>query len=243
MRAAVLVAVLSAAALVPASSAEGAGTPRPARVAISATPVRLHVVGASARRIELRNIGTAAVTVDATRAGRGARPATRWISVVPRRLTLRPGGTAALTVRVAPPRRAEPGDHDAVVLLTTRPRRGARVAVRTRLGVVVREHVPGRVVHRLELRRLRVRRTRGHRLLDLSLANRGNVTEPMPRGRIVVSLIRRGRVVARLRPHARALRPGARRVVRMRYGGRLHGRVTAVVRIRGVHVHRFRLRL
>jgi hypothetical protein len=115
--------------------------------------------------------------------------------------------------------------------------------VRTRLGVVVREHVPGRVVHRLELRRLRVRRTRGHRLLDLSLANRGNVTEPLPRGRIVVSLIRRGRVVARLRPGARALLPGGRRVVRLRCPGRLRGRVTAVVRIHGSRTHRYRIRL
>ncbi|HET7045523.1 MAG TPA: hypothetical protein VFI37_11790 [Gaiellaceae bacterium] len=243
MRAAVLVAALSVAALVPAPLARGAGTPRAPRVAISATPVRLHVVGPSARRVELHNIGTAAVTVDATRVGRGGRPATRWISVVPRRLTLRPGAIAAVTVRVVPPRRAEPGDHDAVVLLTTRPLLGARVAVRTRLGVVVREHVAGRIVHRLELRRLRVRHTGRYRGLDLSLANRGNVTELVPRGRIVVSLVRHGRVVARIRPSARAVRPGGLRIVQARYRGRLHGPVTAVVRIRGVHVHRYRLRL
>ena len=50
------------------------------------------------------------------------------------------------------PMTVEPGDHDALVLLTTRPRRGPAVAVRMRIGVVVVVRAPGRVVRRLALR-------------------------------------------------------------------------------------------
>jgi hypothetical protein len=62
-------------------------------------------------------------------------------------------------------------------------------------------------------------------------------------------LVRRGQQLARLGPRARrALLPGARAVLILRYSGRLRGPVTAVVRVRlgpGLRVieRRYRIRL
>jgi len=112
-----------------------------------------------------------------------------------------------------------------------------------RLGVVVRERVPGRIVHRLRLGGIRVRRAGKGRVLALSLANRGNVTEELARGRVVVTVLRRGRVVARLRPHGRPVLPLARGSLRARYRGRVRGLATAVVSIRGTGTSRHRIRL
>ena len=53
-----------------------------------------------------------------------------WLSVKPGRFVLPAGGRRSLTVTSRLPARIEPGDHDALVLLTTHPRRKAGVAVR-----------------------------------------------------------------------------------------------------------------
>jgi hypothetical protein len=64
------------------------------------------------------------------------------------------------------------------------------------------------------------------------LANRGNVTVPL-RGRVTARLVRRGQRLAHLNLRVRrALVPGARAFVMLRYGGRVRGPVTAVVRVR-----------
>jgi hypothetical protein len=81
----------------------------------------------------------------------------------------------------------------------------------------------------------------------VSILNRGNVTVQL-RNRVTASLIRRGRHVASLHPQGRrALRPGARTFLALRYDGRLRGALTAVVRIRlgsGIRVEpRYRIRL
>jgi hypothetical protein len=74
------------------------------------------------------------------------------------------------------------------------------------------------------------------------------VTVPL-RGRVTASLLRRGRRFAQLTPRGRrALLPGAQAVLALRYGGRVRGLLTAVVRIRlgpGAHVveRRYRVRL
>jgi hypothetical protein len=117
------------------------------------------------------------------------------------------------------------------------------------IGIVVIVRVPGAVLHRLELRGLRVRR--GHRadLLELSVVNRGNVTERLARERVRVSLRRRGRVIARLRAVPRELFPRSRATQTFRYGGRLRGPATALVEVvrpaNGVPILRrtFRIRL
>ena len=88
---------------------------------------------------------------------------------------------------VAAPDRALPGDHAALVLLTTAPSRATGIAVRLRVGVVVLVRVAGRIVHRLELGSLEARR----RVLVATVVNRGNVAEL---SRVRISLSRRGHV-------------------------------------------------
>lgn len=202
-------------------------------VALSVSPAAVELAAAGSRALELRNAGAERVFVNVGWKAVGRRTAaTSWLRVIPTRLLLRSGTKGIFTLRVRPPPNAQPGDHHVLVFLTARPPRGRRVAVRVRLGVLVRVRVPGRIVRRLELRRLRVHRARGARLLFLSIANRGNVTEQL-RGRFTVSLIRRGHMVARLRPRAlRELLPGARDIVELRYRGRLRGPVTALVKVR-----------
>jgi hypothetical protein len=248
VRSALALAGLTALVLAPAPSAEGAGADRP-RVALSVSPAQLAVSVPGSRRINLRNDGAERVVVDATRQTLGRQtPARTWLQIIPARLMLRSGESAILTVRVRPPRRAEPGDHRVLVLLTTRPLRGGRVNVQVRLGVRIRMVVPGRIVRRLALGSLRVHRRRDARFMFVSVANRGNVTVQL-RGRVTALLVRRGQQLARLSPRAhRALLPGARAALALRYRGRVRGLVTAVVRVRlgsGVRIveRRYRIRL
>jgi hypothetical protein len=218
--------------------------------ALSASPERVTVTGSAAAPLELTNHGAAPLVVEARPGGvvldlrgrprlvSGAGPA-RWLSVRPRLVSLAPGATARLAVASSPPRRARPGDHHAVVLLTTRPVRGAAVAVRMRLGVRIVVRIPGRIVRRLELRGVGIRRGG---ILDVSVANLGNVTERL---RLTVTLLRRGRRVAVLRAAARELLPRTRALVGLRHPKRLRGRVTAIVELRGPPLIRraFQLRL
>jgi hypothetical protein len=243
--AALATAAVTAMVFAPASFPEGVGAGRPP-VALSVSPARIAVAAPGSRTIALRNVGAERVVVDIARRAVGRRTAARaWLKIVPARLSLRSATRAVLTVRVKPPRHAEPGDHHVLVLLTTRPLRASRVAVRMRLGVRVRVRVPGRIVRRLELQGLRVHRPRRARILLVSVVNRGNVTVQVG-GRVSVSLVRRGHILARLRPHGRRLLlPGARTILRLPYRGRVRGPVTAVVRVRlapGV-ARRYRIRL
>ena len=248
MRPALALAGLTALVLASAPSAAGAGADRP-RVALSASPAQLAFAAPGSRRIKLRNDGAEQVVVDVARRTVGRQATAKsWLRIVPTRLQLRSGESAFLTLRAAPARRAEPGDHHVLVLLTTRPLRGGRVNVQVRLGVRIRMVVPGRIVRQVTLGGLRVHRRRDARLMFVSVANRGNVTVRL-RGRVTALLVRRGRQLARLSPPARlALRPGARAVLALRYRGRVRGLLTAVVRVRlgsGIRVveRRYRVRL
>jgi len=234
--------------LASAPSAEGADADRP-RVALSVSPARLALAVPGSRTIKVRNDGAERVVVDVARRTLGRQTAAKtWLQIVPSRLVLRSRESATLTIRVKPPQRAEPGDHPVLILLTTRALRGSRVNVQLRLGVRITMVVPGRIVRHLTLGGLRVRRRRDVRLLFVSVANRGNVTVQL-RGCVTALLVRRGQQVARLSPPARrALLPGARAVLVLRYRGRLRGFVSAVVRIRlgsGLRVveRRYRIRL
>jgi hypothetical protein len=232
LRPALALAVLAALVLASAPSAEGADAVRP-RVALSVSPARLALAAPGSRRIRLRNDGAERAVVDVARRTVDRRTmAKTWLQIVPARLVLGSGENAILTLRARPPRRAEPGDHHVLVLLTTRPLRGDRVNVQVRLGIHVKVHVPGRIVRRLAFGTLRVHSARGARFMFVSIANRGNVTVEL-RGRVTASLFQRGRQVARLSPRARrALLPGARAVLALRYGGRVRGLVAVVVRVR-----------
>jgi hypothetical protein len=230
--AALALASLAALALAPAPSGQGAGAEAP-RVALSISPTRVVLVTPSSRRLTVRNTGAERVVVDVTRRAVGRQQAAqKWLQIVPARLTLRPGTKATLTVRAKRAARAEPGDHAVLVLSTTRPVRGGRVNVQARLGIRIRMRVPGRVVRRVRFGALRVLRAGNSRTMLVSVANGGNVTVQL-RHRVVVALYRRGQQLARLKPPARrALPPKARALVPVRYGGRVRGPVTAVVRVR-----------
>jgi hypothetical protein len=229
--------------LVPASA--GAGTARPP-LALTASPGRLALFGAGEGTIRVTNPGLSPVVVDVSRAGytldlRGRpriassssrRAAVSWVRVRPGRFVLPAGVGRSVTVSSRPPPRAQPGDHDALVLLTTRPLRGAGVAVRMRIGVVVVVRAPGQVVRRVAMGGLRVRRSRRARVLELALANRGNVTETIDRMRLRVWAAR-GSARTRLRHEVRDLRPRTSGVVQVPYRGRLRGWTTVRVELLG----------
>lgn len=219
-----------------------------AAAAISVSPVRLQLAGAASQAITITNAGDAPAVIDARTASfvldrrgkpvvvRRRRSAAGWLLLQPRRVLLAPHGKAVVAVAAAAPARAAPGDHPALVLLTTQPARGPAIAIRVRIGVVVFVRVPGRVVHRLELGRVRVR----GRVLEAALANRGNVVERTP---VRVVLLRRGRVLARLGPSERTLLPRSRGIVRFWCPARVGGWVTARVEAGSVpRVFRIRLR-
>jgi len=231
-------------------------------VALTASPAHLTLTGSGAATIRVTNTGSSRVVVDVRRAGfsldlrgrpkivpRGAkRSADSWLGIRPQRFALRAGRSSSVTVSARTPRHAEPGDHDALVLLTTRPRRRVGLAVRMRLGVVVDVRAPGRVVRRLVLRELRVRHRGRLRTLELVVANRGNVTEEVGRDRALVSLRRHGTVLASLRPEARELLPHTLGLVLFRYRGPTKGRVSALVTLASdsgdaVTYRTFRIRL
>ena len=218
-----------------------------AAAALSVSPVRIRLTGASSRTITITNAGNAAAAVQARPASfvldrrgkptiaREPRQAAGWLRLRPRRLVLAPGGTAVVTVSSAAPAGARPGDHPALVLLMTQPSRAAGVAIRVRIGVVVYVRVAGRIVHRLELGALSVR----ERVLEADVTNLGNVVE---RVRVCVTLSRGGHALARLGPVTRTLLPHSRGIERFRYRGRLRGWVTARVDA-GVLRRTFRIRL
>jgi hypothetical protein len=101
-----------------------------------------------------------------------------------------------------------------------------------RIGIVVVVRAPGRVVRRRAIRGIRVRRARAARILEVAVANRGNVTETLARGRLRV-ILRRGSRQTSLRAVPRDLRPRTAGILQVPYAGPLRGWVTARVRIAG----------
>jgi hypothetical protein len=234
---ALIVLVLGAAAASIPGAAAGRG------IGLSASPLRLRLRGASAAAITVRNPGRRPLLVDVSRSGfarslhgkprvRPERAAPHWLRLRPKRIRLRAGGKAVLHVRAAPPRRTAPGDHPALVLLTTRPLGVKHVRVRLRLGVIVNLHVRGRIVRRLEALSLGVRRLVARRLLELRLVNRGNVTERLGGDGLQVSLSRDGRRFATLRPRSDELLPHSTGIAVFPYAGRVRGAVDARIELR-----------
>jgi hypothetical protein len=163
------------------------------------------------------------------------------VTVGARRVALRAGGDAAVAVTARARPRASPGDHAALLLLSTRAPQQGGVAVRMQLGVIVLVRVPGEVVHRLSAGAIRVAR----RMICIALRNRGNVAERILPRELVVELRRAGRVVARLRARTQELLPhsaamisvalprtsrATRAVVTLRHGAAFVRRVVATGR-------------
>jgi hypothetical protein len=235
-RALATVVLVAAAASIPGAAA-GRG------IGLSASPLRMTLRGASTAVITVRNPGRRTLRVDVARAGfarslqgkprvRPAGGAVAWLRLQPRRFRIAPGAKTTLHVVAAPGRRAAPGDHPAVVLLTTRPLGVHRVRLRLRVGVIVVLHVRGRIVRRLEARSLAIRRTGSQLRLELLLANRGNVTERLAEDRLRLALLRDGRVFATLRPRARELLPRSAGIAEFTYRGPVRGDVLARIEIR-----------
>ena len=210
-----------------------------AAAALSVSPVRLRLTRSARRTITIRNTGDAATSIDVRAARfvldpRGKpvvvpkRKAEAWLRLRPRRLVLAAGAVAEVTVSSVVAAGARPGDHPALVLLTTQaPRapgvpRTRGVTVRMRIGVVVFVRVEGRIVHRLRLGARHVRR----RVLEAAVGNPGNVVES---ARVRVVLSRNGRVLARLRSAIRTFLPHSHAAVRFRCPARVRGRVTVRV--------------
>jgi hypothetical protein len=248
----VVAALLAALTLLAPAAPAGAGAARPL-VSISAAPSRVALTAAATQRVEVTNVGTSAIVVSASAEGlsldaRGRPAVTRrsaapWLRVSPASLSLRPGAAASVTIASTLPRRAEPGDHHALLLLASRPLARGGVNVRMRLGVRIVVRAPGRVVRRLVVAGLRVRHAGRVRLLEVTILNRGNVTETLPRGRLSVLLVRKGKVLARLVADRRELLPRSRGVLSPTYSGRLRGPIIVRVEIGGGPRRSFRLRL
>jgi hypothetical protein len=252
------VSLVAAAATMVAAAA--AAVPAPARpvASLSASPARVSLIGSSRTTITLRNFGSAPLVVSAStgdlavdlrgrpavRSARGGpRSAARWLQVRPRTVVVQPATVATVTLTARVPSRAAAGDHHGAVLFTTRaPKRGA-VGIRMRLAVRVSVRAPGRLVSAMSVTGLRVRRMARERVLDVRLANRGNVTAALDRGHLVVMLLARGRPLTRLIAPPREVLPGAEAIVGLRYKGTLRGRVVARVSVAGGRVRAFRVTL
>ncbi len=237
MRRALLALALGAAAASIPGAAAGRG------IALSASPLRLTLRGASTRAVVVRNPGRRVLLVDVSRAGfsrsmrgkprvRPARDGVKWLRMYPKRIRIAPGAKCVLHVRAVPPRRASPGDHPALALLTTRPLGVRHVRVRLRVGVVVVLRVRGRIVRRLDARALTVRREGAARLLELRLLNRGNVLERLRGDGLRISLFGHGRRFATLRPRSQELLPHSAGIAVFPYRGRRRGEVLARVELR-----------
>jgi hypothetical protein len=234
VRRALLALVVGTAAASISGAAAGGG------IGLSASPLRLTLKGASARTVVVRNPGRRALLVDVSRAGlarslrgrpqvRRAGGAASWLRFRPRRFRLAPHAKKTLHVVSAPPRKAAPGDHPELVLLTTRPLGVKHVRVRLRVGLVVDLRVRGRIVRRLDPLALTVRRDGAMRLLELRLVNRGNVLERLGSDGLRVSLLSDSRKVASLRPHSQELLPHSAGIAVFAYRGPVRGAVVARV--------------
>ena len=210
---------------------EGAGADRP-RIALSVSPAHLELEPPGSRTIRVRNDGTGRLAVDIAPRAAGVQAGASWLRVAPAHLVLSAGKSSLLTLRATRPQRAEPGDHPALILLSSRLQEArSRLDVHLRVGVRVKLVVPGRVVRDVRLGGVLIQRRRGAWVVSVSVANRGNVTVPL-RGNVQADLVRRGRHVAHVRPAAqRALAPGARSAVVLRCNGRLRGRVVLTVHV------------
>lgn len=224
--------MIALAGLAAALAATGIAAVHP-RPSLSASPTHLTLGPGVHQVVRVAATGEGPLVVHASVAGLaldlhgrptivGAHDATPWVSVHPRIVTVGRSG-AELVVSSRIPRGASSGDHSALVLLTATTRAASGVAVRMRIGLAVSVRAPGRVVRRLAISRLRVRGSARGRVIELTIANRGNVIESLSPGRLRATLLQRGHIIARLHSEPSRVLPHAAAVVRLRCRGRLHG--------------------
>jgi hypothetical protein len=228
----------------------------PPALAVSAWPARVVVTAPGSATVEVGNPGSTPATLvvrprgyalDALGRPKVKGASSAWLSVRPARLVVAAHGLATLRVQVRRPAGARPGDHAQLLLLSTEPPAGHRVVARLRVGIVVVARVPGRLVHRLRVARVRVRHRARQTRLEVVVVNRGNVDEWLGRGRVSLTLARSGGRPLRLSSGARRLLARSSGIVEARVPPRLHGRLTVVVAVRrpaqGAALARWRYRL
>jgi hypothetical protein len=215
----------------------------PARLALSPGNTALVHVANGGRRAAVVDVGIAGFALDLRGSPRvvASSGGTRLLALRPRRLVVPRGATATFEVRAARRQALTPGDHPALVLLSARTAGGLGIGVRVRIGLTVEVRVAGVLRRRVGLGPLRVR----GRTLGVLVTNRGNVTERVARGAVVMRLYRRGRRIAVLRPRPRDLLPRTRGLVEFALPRRLRGPVRAVVtaRLPGAGERSFRVSL
>jgi len=228
-----LFALLAAFALVAPASAGAtrrAGLvvwPARATVAVGAsTTLRVANHTRSPVSVSVRALGLALDPRGAPRVVRSSA-GTALVVLRTKRVVVPAGGVASVGVRVSASRGLAAGDRPALVLLTARSAGGAGIGVQVRIGVPIEVRVPGVVRRRIEVGALRVRGRR----LELAVRNRGNVTERVGRGVVVLEVWHGARRVTTLQPRARDLFPRARGLVDYWLPRGVHGRARVIVRL------------
>jgi hypothetical protein len=245
------VRILGVALIVAAALTSSAAAGKSPAAALGVSPLRLELTGRSPASINVRNPGTRPLVVTVTRAGfartlhgkpriKAARGAAGWLRTRPRRLHLAPHATGSFRISAKPPATARPGDHPALVLLSTRPRANKTVHVLLRVGVVVLVRVAGTIVHRLVPQALSVRRHGATRVFSLRIANRGNVAERLRGARLELVLSRHGKRLTTLRSRLVDLLPHSAGIAQFAYRGAVRGRVRATVVLRPATLGRAR---
>src|SRR5262249_29877068 len=156
-----------------------------------------------------------------------------WLAVSPKHFTVKANGTFELKVRSHPGRNAGPGDHNALVLFTTKPSATGKVLVRSRIGVGGLVRVKGKLKRRLAITGVSTLRSK-HKL-RLVIANRGNINERLLRHRVSVTLKHGTKTVQKLWGPPRQILPHSRTVYALSYGSGLKGKITAFVTVRPVN--------
>jgi hypothetical protein len=194
----------------------------------------LHIGAGTGRRLRLR-ASVAGLALD----GRGkphiaARgDAAPWLSVSPQTVEVTHAGTTVV-IAARLQASARPGDHSALVLLTAIAPANKGVAVLLRVGIAVTVRVQGKRVHRVEVIRARARRTRAPgTAIEVTFANRGNVIESIGGARLRITLLHRGRVIARLPVAQRKVLPRTSALVVLHYRGSRRGAATLRIALAG----------
>jgi hypothetical protein len=241
-----------------ASAIPAGASSHPPALSVSAWPARVVVAAPGSTTVRIGNSGASPVRLVASSRGyaldafgrpRLRPPGAGWISVRPARLVVATHRVEEIEVRVERPAGARSGDHAQVLLVSTEPPSRRRLVATLRIGIVVVARVPGRIVHHLGVAHVQARHQGRQTTIELVVANRGNVDEWLVRGRVSVTLLRRGSRPVTLQVAARRLLARSSGIVEATLRGHLRGRLTVVVALRrptpGVRLahRRYQLRL
>jgi len=217
-------------------------------VSLAVRPTELVLVGSSRGVFTLRNSTDSPVTLTAAVGNYKIKSngtvvvnpkvprkgsAKRWLSFSPKTLTLNAHKSGSLNVASHPAKHAGPGDHNALILFTTGPKGKGKVLVRTRIAVAVLVRIKGKLKRKLVAQSLSANHKK-HRL-TLTVYNKGNINERLPKHNLTVTLKKGSRVVERISAPPRDILPRSRSVYELHYRHGLKGKLTALVTLRPVN--------